>query len=211
MRRTLVRRAAPAGLAYVLVAVLMGALAGTVLGNALSHLIEAGLREVTPGLVIAIRAGYPVVLWMRVHWAPLLRCEPSAVVVEPVADVSAIDQDCAPVAVEVAVVKPFKISAPEVERSWSVRSRQTSRTWLRKSGPRRWASIPSSRLSLLVTATNRPGKPLPDRGDDGDLTTPRCSPTASGSAPGPCCEVAVDPVAQRHRRAGPTHPLGSSA
>ncbi len=52
--------------------VAVGALAGRVLGNAVSHLIEAGLREVTPGLVIAIGTGYPVVSWVMVHRALLL-------------------------------------------------------------------------------------------------------------------------------------------
>jgi hypothetical protein len=59
-----------------------------VLGNALSHLIEAGLMVVTPWLVIAIGAVYPATLWAMVHLVLVLRAEHSASVAGPVAVVT---------------------------------------------------------------------------------------------------------------------------
>lgn len=53
----------------------LGALAGTVSGNILAHLIDFGMLPVTPALVIGIGGVYPAVLWLMVHLALVLRTE----------------------------------------------------------------------------------------------------------------------------------------
>ncbi len=65
----------------------LGALLGSVAGNALSHLIEAGLVVVTPALVIAIAVVYPAMLFVMVHLVLVMRAERCAL------EVSAIDQE----------------------------------------------------------------------------------------------------------------------
>lgn len=56
----------------------VGALAATVTGNVLAHLIEFGMMPVTPALVIGLGGVYPAVLWLLVHLALVLRTEQRA-------------------------------------------------------------------------------------------------------------------------------------
>lgn len=55
----------------------LGALAATVSGNILAHLIDFQMLPVTPALVIGLGAVYPAVLWLMVHLALVLRTEQS--------------------------------------------------------------------------------------------------------------------------------------
>lgn len=101
----------------------ISALAATVAGNALSHLIGFGLVRATPPLVIAIGAVYPALLWAMVHLALTLRAEHSEsgwidssdASADPIDEstASAVGADASP-----APVSMHRPSTPEDRRRW---------------------------------------------------------------------------------------------
>lgn len=124
------------------------ALVGTLVGNALSHLLEAGIVRVNPVLVIAIGAVYPAMAAALAHLTLMLTTQRSAELVEdasaeasPAADdasplledASPIDQAPEPAAVEVVVMH----QRPAIDASAEV-SEPVSRRTSTPERRRRW-------------------------------------------------------------------------
>ena len=122
-------------------AIALCALAATLVGNALSHVIEAKLVEVTPVLVIAIGVVYPAMFAALAHLTLMLTAERSAEAAEslteveasvmdrePVSDASPIDQTPVPVVAESVVMDQPPVVDASPEASEPVVSRRRGRS-----------------------------------------------------------------------------------
>ena len=121
----------------------LSALAGTVLGNALAHLIDFKLVSVTPLLVILTGAVYPAVLWAMVHLALVLRAErPSLTepifesITQPDHDEPVIHQEPSP------VIEPTPIKTVTVDASRDVPV---------KPSPKRRQATPADRRKWIAS------------------------------------------------------------
>ncbi len=127
----------------------LSALAGTVAGNALSHLIGFGVVKVGPLLVIVIGAVYPAVLWAMVHLALMLRAEQPEPVIESVIEClteeSVIDHESP------AASAATQINAPVVEASGDASRPASSRR--RRSKPEQRRAWIAARLDAGHTVT----------------------------------------------------------